>query len=175
MTAQAINAGRQAGEQSSQIAAQMAASGASGAQIVSAQMNADRDRSAAAAATISQTGAQYDQAIAGTFQSEAQLKAGTITNFTQMFSDASMQGGELLNRATQVYTQMETSQDALKQQAGTALANATATGSQALVGIVQAFPPAALDMIGLTGNLFGLAQQIQAAGYSTGFNTPVTT
>ena len=167
MAAQAINAGRQAGEQSNQIAAQMAASGASPAQIVSAQMDADRDRSAAAAANISQTGAQYDQAIAGTFQTQAQLEAGTIQNFTQMFSDASMQGGQALSQATQVFAQMETAQDALSQQASVALANASATGSQAMVGIIQAFPPATLDMLGLTNNLFGLAQTIHNAGYNT--------
>tara|TARA_R100000388_G_C7244634_1_gene164032 strand:+ start:2709 stop:3722 length:1014 start_codon:yes stop_codon:yes gene_type:complete len=174
MAAQAINAGRQAGEQSNQIAAQMSASGASPAQIVSAQMDADRDRSAAAAANISQTGAQYDQAIAGTFQTQAQLEAGTIQNFTQMFSDASMQGGMALNQANQVYTQMETAQDALSQQAATALANASATGSQAMISIIQAFPPAALDMLGLTSNLFAVAQTIHAAGYNTGMNPPTS-
>jgi len=169
MTAQAINAGRAAGEQSVQMASQMAASGASPAQIVGAQMQADATRSQAAASTIAQTGAQYDSAIAGLQQNKAQMQAGAVQSFTQMFSQAALQTGQAKANMVQAYSGMKMSQNALQVQAATALGNAAATGSNAMVNIVSALPPTALGSLELMGQLFGVAQQIHGAGYDTIF------
>lgn len=167
MMAMAINAGRQAGEQSAQIASQMAASGASGAQIAQAQMQADRDRGAATAANISQAGAQYDTAIANVNQSFAQLKAqnfseqaGTVQNFASMMDNAVREGGMAKMNVVESFANMGMAQDAQRQQAAGALANAQATGSQDMVSIVNALPPQTLGSLGLTSELFSVVAQM---------------
>ena len=167
MTAQAISAGRAAGEQSVQMASQMAAAGASPAQIVGAQIQADASRGQAAAATIAQTGSQYDSAIAGLQQNKAQMQAGAVQSFTQMFSQAALQTGQAKANMVQAYSGMKMSQNALQVQAATAMSNAAATGSNAMVNIISALPPTALGSLELMGQLFGVAQQIQGAGYDT--------
>ena len=174
MAAQAINAGRAAGEQSVQMASQMAAAGASPAQIVGAQIQADSTRGQSAAASIAASAAQYDTAISGTFQAQAQLESSAIQNMTGLFSQVTMQGAgmvaeqsQAMNQATQVYTGMQQANDALRMQASTALANAAATGSNAMVNIISALPPTEVGVLGLLGELFSVAQTIHGAGYNT--------
>lgn len=174
MAAQAINAGRAAGEQSVQMASQMAAAGASPAQIVGAQIQADSNRGQQAAASIAASAAQYDTAISGTFQAQAQLESSAIQNMTGLFSQVTMQGAgmvaeqsQAMNQATQVYTGMQQANDALQMQASTALANAAATGSNAMVNIISALPPTEVGVLGLLGELFSVAQTIHGAGYNT--------
>tara|TARA_Y100000114_G_scaffold152405_1_gene170650 strand:+ start:4873 stop:6030 length:1158 start_codon:yes stop_codon:yes gene_type:complete len=174
MAAQAINAGRAAGEQSVQMASQMAAAGASPAQIVGAQIQADSTRGQSAAASIAASAAQYDTAISGTFQAQAQLESSAIQNMTGLFSQVTMQGAgmvaeqsQAMNQAVQVYTGMQQANDALRMQASTALANAAATGSNAMVNIISALPPTEVGVLGLLGELFSVAQTIHGAGYNT--------
>ena len=157
MAAQAISAGRQAGEQSIQIATQMAAAGASTGQIVGAQIQADQNRSQAAAASIAQTSAQYDTAIAGVQQGKATALAGTATRFAEAFANLEMTGSAQKANLSQSYDNMRMSQDNLRANALTASANAAATGSNAMMNVVSTLPPMSIDILGLTGELFSLA------------------
>ena len=167
MMAMAINAGRSAGEQSVQIGSQMAAAGASPAQIVGAQQQADRERGMATAANISQAASQYDGAMAQVTQSFAQLKAqnfseqaGTVQNFSAMIDNAIKEGGMAKMQVVESFANMGMAQDSLRMQAAGALANAQATGSQDMVNIVNALPPQVLGSLGLTSDLFALVQQM---------------
>ena len=170
MSAQAISAGRAAGEQSVQMASQMAAAGASPAQIVGAQIQADSNRSQQAAASIAATGAQYDSASAQVMTASAQAKASGIRDFTSMFTNVTMQGAQAKVNAALAYDGMQQQDKALRQQAAVAMGNAIATKSQQAVNIVSALPPQTLSHLGLAGEFFSLVALMGGSAQDYGVN-----
>ncbi len=170
MSAQAISAGRAAGEQSVQMASQMAAAGASPAQIVGAQLQADSNRGQQAAASIAATGAQYDSASAQVMTASAQAKASGIRDFTSMFTNVTMQGAQAKVNASLAYDGMQQQDKALRQQAAVAMGNAIATKSQQAVNIVSALPPQTLSHLGLAGEFFSLVSLMGGSAQNYGVN-----
>lgn len=178
--ATAIDAGRRAGEQATQLKAQFAAQGMTGAQQVAALQEMDAPRQQQAASALNQISAEVAQgraAIATQMgmargqmaMAGGQAKASARMSMTEMYGTAlselgasQAQEGQMLSQLEGTYQQMK--QNTYQEQAAfsTAFGNAAATGSNLLMNIFNNIGPGVdFRTLGLDGDLFESASFLE--------------
>lgn len=178
--ATAIDAGRRAGEQTTQLKAQMGAQGMTGAQQVAALQQMDAPRQQQTAAALNQISADVAQGRAqvamqmGTARGQmamatGQAKAQTRATMTEMYGTALSELGASQAQEGQLLAQLETTYQGMKEntyqeQAAftTAYGNAAATGSNLLMNIFNNIGPGVdFRTLGLAGDLFEAASFLE--------------